>query len=280
MVLILINIFKVIGPAQPIIAAPGDDIVLPCHVEPQINIEGQPVEWLKPELQLSRFRYVYLYRDRREVRAVQIPSYVRRTALFTNELRRGNVSLHILNVTLADEGRYRCFLPTLAGHRKDSVVQLVVGLTNITAEPGDTVTLPCRAPSSSEITTVESSEILILLWTRPDLDPDYVFVYRNKRSDPDNQHPSFKERVELKDSQMKDGDVSVTLKDVVFTDTGTYECHVIQRSAGSLMSTIYLNVTQAGDLHRETSHWHVVLFTNTYFQMSSFCTDSNITLTQ
>uniref|UniRef100_A0A7N8WUY5 Ig-like domain-containing protein n=1 Tax=Mastacembelus armatus TaxID=205130 RepID=A0A7N8WUY5_9TELE len=117
---------QVIGPAQPIIAAPGDDIVLPCHVEPQINVEGQPVEWLKPDLQLSRFRYVYLYRDRREVRAVQIPSYVRRTALFTNELRRGNVSLRILNVTLADEGRYRCFLPTLAGHRKDSVVQLVV----------------------------------------------------------------------------------------------------------------------------------------------------------
>uniref|UniRef100_A0A3Q3LQA6 Ig-like domain-containing protein n=1 Tax=Mastacembelus armatus TaxID=205130 RepID=A0A3Q3LQA6_9TELE len=119
---------QVIGPAQPIIAAPGDDIVLPCHVEPQINVEGQPVEWLKPDLQLSRFRYVYLYRDRREVRAVQIPSYVRRTALFTNELRRGNVSLRILNVTLADEGRYRCFLPTLAGHRKDSVVQLVVGV--------------------------------------------------------------------------------------------------------------------------------------------------------
>uniref|UniRef100_A0A3Q3S0D7 Ig-like domain-containing protein n=1 Tax=Mastacembelus armatus TaxID=205130 RepID=A0A3Q3S0D7_9TELE len=92
--------------------------------------------------------------------------------------------------------------------------------SDITAEPGDTVTLPCRAPSSSEIRTVE--------WTRPDLDPDYVFLYRNGRSDPDNQHPSFKERVELKDSQMKDGDVSVTLKDVTFTDTGTYECRVFQ----------------------------------------------------
>ncbi|XP_026179842.1 uncharacterized protein LOC113140252 isoform X2 [Mastacembelus armatus] len=106
----------------------------------------------------------------------------------------------------------------------------------ITAEPGDTVTLPCQAP--------RSSEILILLWTRPDLDPDYVFVYRNKRSDPDNQHPSFKERVELKDSRMKDGDASVTLKDVTLNDTGTYECRVIHTPGGIWMIAIHLNVAQ------------------------------------
>uniref|UniRef100_A0A3Q3M340 Ig-like domain-containing protein n=1 Tax=Mastacembelus armatus TaxID=205130 RepID=A0A3Q3M340_9TELE len=94
------------------------------------------------------------------------------------------------------------------------------GQTNITAEPGKNVTLTCRAPSSTNITTVE--------WTRPDLDPKEIFVYRDGRFDPDNQHPSVKERVELKDSQMKDGDVSVTLKNVTFNDTGTYECRVLQ----------------------------------------------------
>uniref|UniRef100_A0A3Q3M5B1 Ig-like domain-containing protein n=1 Tax=Mastacembelus armatus TaxID=205130 RepID=A0A3Q3M5B1_9TELE len=90
-----------------------------------------------------------------------------------------------------------------------------LGQRTITAEPGDTVTLTCRAPSSTKI--------LALQWTRPDLDPEYLFVYENGQSLPENQHPSFKERVELKDSHMKDGDVSVTLKDVTFTDTGTYE---------------------------------------------------------
>ncbi|XP_033181596.1 V-set and immunoglobulin domain-containing protein 8-like [Mastacembelus armatus] len=94
------------------------------------------------------------------------------------------------------------------------------GQRTITAEPGQNVTLPGRAPSSTKI--------LALQWTRPDLDPDYVFFYRDGRFDRINQHPSFKERVELKDSQMKDGDVSVTLKDVTFTDTGTYECRVAQ----------------------------------------------------
>ncbi|XP_033181624.1 coxsackievirus and adenovirus receptor-like [Mastacembelus armatus] len=117
------------------------------------------------------------------------------------------------------------------------LVCVTEGLTNITAEPGDTVTLTCRAPSSSEIRVIE--------WTRPDLKTDYVFVYRKKRFDPDSQHPSFKERVELKDSQMKDGDVSVTLKNVTFTDNGTYECRVAQGQTDPLkhISTIHLRVS-------------------------------------
>ncbi|XP_026154807.1 pheromone-processing carboxypeptidase KEX1-like [Mastacembelus armatus] len=127
------------------------------------------------------------------------------------------------------------------------VVCMTGGQINITAEPGDTVTLPCRAPSSSEIS--------YLKWDRPDLKSGYVFLYRSKRFDPDNQHPSFKERVELKDSQMKDGDLSVTLKNVTFNDTGTYKCRVFQRpiicilAQPDLLSTVHLRVVPAG--HRE-----------------------------
>uniref|UniRef100_A0A3Q3LI49 Ig-like domain-containing protein n=1 Tax=Mastacembelus armatus TaxID=205130 RepID=A0A3Q3LI49_9TELE len=82
------------------------------------------------------------------------------------------------------------------------------------------ISLCSSAPNSSEIRAVE--------WTRPGLDQEYVILYRDGRSDPKKQSPSFKERVELKDSQMKDGDVSVTLKNVTFNDTGTYECRVFQ----------------------------------------------------
>uniref|UniRef100_A0A3Q3M0X6 Ig-like domain-containing protein n=1 Tax=Mastacembelus armatus TaxID=205130 RepID=A0A3Q3M0X6_9TELE len=110
------------------------------------------------------------------------------------------------------------------------------GLRTITAEPGQNVTLTCE---------VNNSEISGLQWTRPDLDPKYVFVYRNGRFDPVKQHPSFKERVELKDSQMKDGDVSVTLKNVTFNDTGTYECRVAQGQTDPLKlnSIVHLRVS-------------------------------------
>ncbi|CAI5660035.1 unnamed protein product [Oreochromis niloticus] len=92
----------------------------------------------------------------------------------------------------------------------------------ITAEPGQNVTLPCRAPNnSSSITGVE--------WSRADLGDEYVLLYRDDQLDPTNQHPSYKNRVDLQDRQMKDGDVSLILKDVMINDAGTYECEAFIR---------------------------------------------------
>ncbi|XP_026225493.1 coxsackievirus and adenovirus receptor-like [Anabas testudineus] len=109
---------------------------------------------------------------------------------------------------------------------------------NITAEPEDSVSLTCRAPDVAAITAVE--------WSRADLEPQYVFVYRSGRFDGDNQHPSFQNRVELKDEQMEDGDVSVTLKNLRVDDTGTYECRVNQRRRNVTQGIIHLRV-EPGD---------------------------------
>ncbi|XP_019212240.2 hepatitis A virus cellular receptor 2 homolog [Oreochromis niloticus] len=93
----------------------------------------------------------------------------------------------------------------------------------ITAESGQNVTLTCRAANNNIIVVVE--------WSRADLEPDYVLLYRDERFDPENQHLSFKNRVDLQDRQMKDGDVSLILKDVTSADNGTYECRVFMRGA-------------------------------------------------
>ncbi|XP_076737130.1 coxsackievirus and adenovirus receptor-like [Maylandia zebra] len=91
---------------------------------------------------------------------------------------------------------------------------------NITA--GQNVTLPCRGQDNNiPITVVE--------WSRADLGSEYVLLYRDDLFVPDNQHPSFKNRVDLQDRKMKDGDVSLILKDVTINDTGTYECRVFRR---------------------------------------------------
>ncbi|XP_030580132.1 butyrophilin-like protein 8 [Archocentrus centrarchus] len=110
----------------------------------------------------------------------------------------------------------------------------------ITAESGQNVTLTCRAPNSNNINTME--------WHRPDLEPVYVLLFRDGHVDPDNQHPSFKDRVDLQDRQMKDGDVSVILKNVTVNDTGTYECHVFEIGAkqGKLLRGITLRVVPPG----------------------------------
>lgn len=114
----------VVGSLQPIVATSGDNVVLPCHLEPSWNGEEAVVEWSR--LDPSHVQYVHVYRDHGEVTDMKTASYHRRTALFTEELKHGNISLKIIEVTPADEGSYRCFIPTLRSPVKASTVQLII----------------------------------------------------------------------------------------------------------------------------------------------------------
>uniref|UniRef100_A0A3P9PFI9 Ig-like domain-containing protein n=1 Tax=Poecilia reticulata TaxID=8081 RepID=A0A3P9PFI9_POERE len=95
----------------------------------------------------------------------------------------------------------------------------------ISAEPGQTVTLPCKAAESELVTAVE--------WTRAAQETEDVLLYiRGEGEDPANQNPSYKNRVSLKDEQMKDGDMSLVLKNVKPNDNGTYECRLQKQAFG------------------------------------------------
>ncbi|KAK2812110.1 hypothetical protein Q5P01_000077 [Channa striata] len=90
---------------------------------------------------------------------------------------------------------------------------------NITAKPGDTVILPCQAPRNTPVRAV--------VWIRPDLNDLTVCVYRGRQCEKDDQSP-FQGRVEINDDWVKNGNMSLILKNVTINDSGTYECHVIQ----------------------------------------------------
>lgn len=121
---------RVIGSIQPIYATLGQDIILPCHLQPSLNAEWLTIEWSKPDLQpnlsdpSSHIEYVHVYRGQREVQDMMIRSYIRRTKLFKDELKHGNISLKISNVTVEDGGRYKCYIPKLDSQ---DIVQLIVG---------------------------------------------------------------------------------------------------------------------------------------------------------
>uniref|UniRef100_A0A7N6BV89 Ig-like domain-containing protein n=1 Tax=Anabas testudineus TaxID=64144 RepID=A0A7N6BV89_ANATE len=86
-------------------------------------------------------------------------------------------------------------------------------------KPGEDAVLQCDGPKDVQITMLE--------WIRPDLNSDgYVFFYRDERLYKNYLHQSFVDRVELIDPKMKNGDVSVILRNVTDTDTGTYKCYV------------------------------------------------------
>ncbi|XP_032364003.1 nectin-4 [Etheostoma spectabile] len=126
--------------------------------------------------------------------------------------------------------------------------------TVVTVYPGQDVTLPCRAADSN---------ISVLEWSRPDLEPDYVLLCRDGHLDPYHQHPSYKDRVDVVDRDLKDKDVSLTLKNVDINDTGTYECRVAPSGSGRKKRTIIdsepirimrLKVTDSGSTWASSSH--------------------------
>lgn len=119
--------------SNPTVAALGDTVVLPCHLEPAFDVRGLTVEWSRPDLKpdpsdrLSRVGYVHLYRDKNDVPDMKIASYLKRTQLFADAMKHGNISLQITNVSEGDAGRYRCFVPKLQSRVKFAIVELLVG---------------------------------------------------------------------------------------------------------------------------------------------------------
>lgn len=103
----------------------GDDVILPCQLEPAVNADSETVEWTKPSLDPN---VVHLHKNGRMVAEDQNPSYNFRTRVFVDDLISGNVSLKIFKVQLSDEGKYRCSVPSM---HEEASIQLIAGETNI-----------------------------------------------------------------------------------------------------------------------------------------------------
>uniref|UniRef100_A0A7N6AE51 Ig-like domain-containing protein n=1 Tax=Anabas testudineus TaxID=64144 RepID=A0A7N6AE51_ANATE len=148
--LLLINLnrglSKLIGSSQPIVATVGDDIILPCHLEPAVDVAAMTLEWTTSD---PDPRFVFVWRAARELVLSKHPSYKGRTSLFTDELKQGNISLKLSEVKPADEGKYQCFIPKL---NETSFVELLVGaaaspVISLTGIDGDKdgVVLQCES---------------------------------------------------------------------------------------------------------------------------------------
>ncbi|XP_059570028.1 LOW QUALITY PROTEIN: butyrophilin subfamily 3 member A3-like [Alligator mississippiensis] len=99
-------LFTVVGPDQQITATVGEEIVLPCHLSPNMSAENMEVRWFEPE----STNYVHLYHDGRDDFGRQMPEYKRRTEFWKDGLTVGNIPVMIFNVRPSDEGQYTCFV--------------------------------------------------------------------------------------------------------------------------------------------------------------------------
>ncbi|GAA6236304.1 butyrophilin-like protein 10, partial [Lates japonicus] len=91
---------QMVSSSQPIVAVVGDDVTLPCHLEPATDASEMTVEWTRPDLEP---RFVHVWRSGVELENKKHPSYVGRTSLSINRLKCGDISLTLPRVKLSDE---------------------------------------------------------------------------------------------------------------------------------------------------------------------------------
>ena len=111
-----------IGSSHPILVKVGEEVILPCRIEPPVNMERKTVEWSRPDLKPD---LVYLLKDGHHKPYQDLnPQYMNRTSLFPDQLAHGNMSLKLSSVIHSDKGAYKCFAPQLHGF---TLIKLLVG---------------------------------------------------------------------------------------------------------------------------------------------------------
>uniref|UniRef100_A0A8C1QF03 Butyrophilin subfamily 1 member A1-like n=1 Tax=Cyprinus carpio TaxID=7962 RepID=A0A8C1QF03_CYPCA len=125
MVFFVLEMYNVVGPAEPLFTFPGEDVILPCSIKPNTSAVNMRVEWFRLDLQDST---VYLYENGENKIMTQDQYFRGRTALFQEELQNGNASLKLSSVQVSDEGVYKCFIESNSWY-DDITVSVDVGGT-------------------------------------------------------------------------------------------------------------------------------------------------------
>ncbi|XP_061670573.1 CD276 antigen [Syngnathoides biaculeatus] len=142
---------EVYVPDQPVVALHGRDVTLNCSFSPigPFNASDVTVFWQLTDTK----RIVYGYSEGHDQLADQAKSFVNRTGLFPHELGRGNASLLLQKVVVADEGSFTCFVRVQEYGSAAVLLQVAAPYSKpiVTLEsesnlrPGDEVALTCTA---------------------------------------------------------------------------------------------------------------------------------------
>ncbi|XP_076871268.1 butyrophilin subfamily 1 member A1-like [Brachyhypopomus gauderio] len=129
----------------------GSSVVLPCWLNPPLNVEDMEIRWYRP----NHYREpVLLYLNRKIVSDQQEDRYRNRSSLSLREehstgLKGGDVSIRLENLTLADQGVFNCFV---SGDNAYGTGTLSLNLIALGSSPvlslqpqGDLINVTCRS---------------------------------------------------------------------------------------------------------------------------------------
>ncbi|NWU98027.1 MOG protein, partial [Upupa epops] len=115
--------FTVVAPTQPLQAAVGQNVVLPCRLSPALDAQSLEIRWIRH----SFTKTVHHYRNGRDLVVEQLRDYVGRTELVKEGLSSGNLDLRLLGVRPSDDGEYICTVQEGSSYGEASVDLEVAG---------------------------------------------------------------------------------------------------------------------------------------------------------
>uniref|UniRef100_UPI00398E3E8A CD276 antigen isoform X2 n=1 Tax=Pristiophorus japonicus TaxID=55135 RepID=UPI00398E3E8A len=147
-------------PEDPVVAIFGKDITLNCSFTTDANFSlgDLSIIWQLTETR----KMVHSYSPLQDLQADQVESFVNRTALFHEELEKGNASLLLRHVKIEDEGSFTCFV-RIKEHKKAAIMlQLAASFSkpnlhlepNKNLKPGDEVAIACHSSGGYPQATV------------------------------------------------------------------------------------------------------------------------------
>uniref|UniRef100_A0A8C1YE90 Ig-like domain-containing protein n=1 Tax=Cyprinus carpio TaxID=7962 RepID=A0A8C1YE90_CYPCA len=214
------------GPAQPLVAQLGGSIILPCSVETPLPVEELEVEWKRTDEEAL----VHLFQDGLDRPEAQYQSYKDRAHFFSEQIFKGNFSILLENITVADTGLYRCVVYSYQDVGEISVTiqhverVVVTGKDQIIlARVGEDVVLNCMV--DSHIPPQRFDEVS---WKKVDKSPDIipVLLFQNGTIFSGSSHKRYIDRAEFFREEIPKGNFSIRLKNVQTADKGEYMCEV------------------------------------------------------
>ncbi|XP_016329381.1 uncharacterized protein LOC107678576 [Sinocyclocheilus anshuiensis] len=214
------------GPAQPLVAQLGGSIILPCSVETPLPMEELEVEWKRTDEEAL----VHLFQNGEDRPEAQHQSYRDRAHFFSEQIFKGNFSILLENITVADTGIYRCVVFSYQNVGEISVTIQHAERVIVTAEDqivfarvGEDVVLNCMVDSH-----IPPQRIDEVSWKKVDKKPDIVLVllFQNGSIFPESSHKRYRGRAEFFRQEIPKGNFSLRLKNVQTADKGEYMCEV------------------------------------------------------
>ncbi|XP_065818190.1 golgin subfamily A member 6-like protein 25 [Labrus bergylta] len=211
---------EVIVPSQPVVSLVGEDVILPCHLDPVMNAFDMFLEWTRPDLNP---RFILLWRQGEELETEKHPSFRGRTSVFIDELEKGNISLKLSKVKVSDEGGYKCV---------KYLVEVIIDCKYHT-RPVKTSVRSSICPQKYETVFRHFRDFPQLIHVSR-----FILVWRQGEELETKKHPSFSGRTSVFIDELEKGNISLKLSKVKVSDEGGYKCFMPALSKPSTVQLV------------------------------------------